>query len=238
MTKATDNKSGIESITFIGGDGREVKMSPVQFDEVVDRILGEKLICPKCNQDFPATFKDRGPGPAKAKFAAHVNKCQSHQKGGPMNTVKKNLLYQFTESELKKIGQEMAFTVGELETLEQEKKDAMAGFKDRMESLGTKIKDAAHKINTGQEQRLIDCEVRKDFTRNIVETFRLDTYGLVEERAMTVEERQQELEFQAAKAPAGGKVESSMLGATLGGDPEPLPLRAVGGKKAEYPELV
>lgn len=157
--------------------------------------------------------------------------------GGPMNTVKKNLLYQFTESELKKIGQEMAFTVGELEDLEQEKKDAMAGFKDRMEALSTRIKDAAHKINTGQEQRLIDCEVRKDFARNVVETFRLDTYGLVEERALTLEERQQELEFQAAKGPTGGKVEPSMLGATLGGG-EPEKLRAVGGKKVDHPELV
>lgn len=153
-----------------------------------------------------------------------------------MNTVKKNLLYQFTEPELKKIGQEMAFMVGELEAVEQEKKDVMAGFKDRMDALSTKIKEAAHKINTGQEQRLIDCEVRKDFARNVVEVFRLDTYGLVEERALTVEERQQELEFQAAKAPAAGKDESAMLGATLGAEPEKL--RAVGGKKAEHPELI
>ena len=35
----------------------------------------EKLICPKCNEEFPATT-ERGPGPAKAKFAAHCNKCE------------------------------------------------------------------------------------------------------------------------------------------------------------------
>ena len=35
----------------------------------------EKLICPKCNESFPATT-ERGPGPAKAKFAAHVRKCE------------------------------------------------------------------------------------------------------------------------------------------------------------------
>lgn len=183
MTKLKDNKSGIESVTFESG-GKKVTMTPVQFDEAVDRITG---------------------------------------KGAPMNTVKKNLLYQFTEAELKNIGKEIAFTVGELEAVEAEKKDAMAGFKDRIDALGTRIKDAAHKINTGQEQRLIDCEVRKDFARNVVETFRLDTYGLVEERAMTVEERQIELEFQAANAvPAPVEGERTMLGATLGGEPEKL----------------
>ena len=35
----------------------------------------EKLICPKCGEEFPATT-ERGPGPAKAKFAAHCNKCE------------------------------------------------------------------------------------------------------------------------------------------------------------------
>ena len=35
----------------------------------------EKLICPKCGEEFPATT-ERGPGPAKATFAAHCNKCE------------------------------------------------------------------------------------------------------------------------------------------------------------------
>ena len=35
----------------------------------------DKLICSKCGEEFPATT-ERGPGPAKAKFAAHVNKCE------------------------------------------------------------------------------------------------------------------------------------------------------------------
>ena len=35
----------------------------------------EILICPKCGEEFPATT-ERGPGPAKAKFAAHCNKCE------------------------------------------------------------------------------------------------------------------------------------------------------------------
>ena len=39
----------------------------------------EKLICSKCGEEFPATT-ERGPGPAKAKFAAHVNKCEGKKR--------------------------------------------------------------------------------------------------------------------------------------------------------------
>ena len=38
----------------------------------------EKLICLKCGMEFPATT-ERGPGPAKAKFAAHVWKCEGKE---------------------------------------------------------------------------------------------------------------------------------------------------------------
>ena len=39
----------------------------------------DKLICSKCGEEFPATT-ERGPGPAKAKFTAHVNKCEGKAK--------------------------------------------------------------------------------------------------------------------------------------------------------------
>ena len=39
--------------------------------------MEEKLTCTKCGEEFPATT-ERGPGPAKAKFAAHVNKCEGN----------------------------------------------------------------------------------------------------------------------------------------------------------------
>ena len=47
-----------------------------QEDLLATGTYPETLTCPKCGVEFPATHETRGPGPAKAKFAAHVNKCQ------------------------------------------------------------------------------------------------------------------------------------------------------------------
>ena len=153
-----------------------------------------------------------------------------------METIKRQLLYKFTGSELKKISQEMAYTVGELDAVEQEKKDTAAAFKDRMEVLSNKIKDAAHKINSGQEQRLIDCEVVKNFDLNVVRVYRLDTGEIVEERAMTTEERQRELDLRAARV-AQEEPPVVDIAPEQNEEPQP-PLRAVGGKGGgEHPEL-
>src|SRR5208337_2394896 len=48
----------------------------VQEDLLATATDPEILTCPKCGVSFPATHETRGPGPAKAKFAAHVNKCR------------------------------------------------------------------------------------------------------------------------------------------------------------------
>jgi len=105
--------------------------------------------------------------------------------------VKRQLLYKFTGLELKAIAQEMAAHVDSLEQVEAEKKEANDQFKERIDRFKRLIKEAAHKINTGQEQRLIDCQVEKDHVQNVVRVYRLDTNELVEERALTIEERQQ-----------------------------------------------
>ncbi|MBW1937119.1 MAG: hypothetical protein JRI84_16565, partial [Deltaproteobacteria bacterium] len=53
-----------------------------------------------------------------------------------------------------------------------------------------KLKLLAQKIRQGSEMRLVKCRVEQDFLTNSVKTYRLDTGELVEERAMTAEERQ------------------------------------------------
>jgi hypothetical protein len=107
-----------------------------------------------------------------------------------METVKRTLLYKFTPGELKVVAEEMAAQVEALDMVESDKKEANDQFKDKIERHKRLIKEAARKINTGQEQRLIDCTVDKDHVQNVVRVFRLDTHELVEERAMTKEERQ------------------------------------------------
>ena len=107
-----------------------------------------------------------------------------------METVKRTLLYKFTPGELKVVAEEMAAQVEALDVVEAEKKEANDQYKDKIDRHKRLIKEAAHKINTGQEQRLIDCKVAKDHVQNVVRVYRLDTHELVEERAMTKEERQ------------------------------------------------
>lgn len=107
-----------------------------------------------------------------------------------METVKRTLLYKFSLGELKIVAEEMAAQVEALDVVEAEKKEANDQFKDKIDRHKRLIKEAAHKINTGQEQRLIDCKVEKDHVQNVARVYRLDTYELVEERVMTKEEMQ------------------------------------------------
>ncbi len=111
--------------------------------------------------------------------------------GRGMQTVKRTLLYKLTTSELKVVAEEMAAQVEALDVVEAEKKEANEQFKEKIDRHKRLIKEAAHKINTGQEQRLIDCQVEKEHIQNVVRVYRLDTNELVEERTMTQEERQQ-----------------------------------------------
>ena len=71
------------SHTYAGhSKGEEGPYDP-EFPEGEKSLDLEKLICPKCGEEFPATT-DRGPGPAKAKFAAHVNKCEGKKQEEPL----------------------------------------------------------------------------------------------------------------------------------------------------------
>ena len=128
-----------------------------------------------------------------------------------MQTVKRNLLYKFSSLELKVIAQEMAIRVEELDKVEEEKKAVNDGFKAKIDTLKGQIRGAAHKINTGQEQRLIDCRVDKDFATNQVRVVRLDTQEVVEERALTPDERQQMMEFKDMPPPQGPEGESATV---------------------------
>ena len=77
--------------------------------------MEEKLICDKCGEEFPATT-ERGPGPAKAKFAAHVNKCE----GKGLLEGKEVEADFFDDAEPLKVGdQVMAGTEGPVMTIDE-----------------------------------------------------------------------------------------------------------------------
>jgi hypothetical protein len=104
--------------------------------------------------------------------------------------ITKELEYQFTSDEIRNLGISLSQAIEEVEGLEEEKAGFMADLKGRMKEAKDKVKLLAAKIRTGSEMRLIDCRLEKDFMSNAVRTYRIDTDELVEERAMTAEERQ------------------------------------------------
>jgi hypothetical protein len=104
--------------------------------------------------------------------------------------ITKELEYNFTPDEIRNLGISLSHAIGEVEGLEEEKAGFMADLKGRMKEAKDKVKLLAEKIRTGSEVRLVECRLEKDFLSNAVRTYRTDTNELVEERAMTVEERQ------------------------------------------------
>jgi uncharacterized protein (UPF0335 family) len=104
--------------------------------------------------------------------------------------ITKELEYSFTPDDLLKLGNDMAAAAEQVEALEEEKADFMTGLKDRLGKAQALIKVSGRKIRLGWEMRLIECRQEKDFITNTVRTYRQDTNELVEERAMTIEERQ------------------------------------------------
>jgi hypothetical protein len=109
---------------------------------------------------------------------------------GTGNIITKELECQLTAEEIRNLGVALANAIGELDSLDQEKATFMADLKSRRKDARAKMKLLAEKIRTGSEMRLVECRIEKDFLANAVRTYRLDTGELVEERAMTPEERQ------------------------------------------------
>jgi hypothetical protein len=108
----------------------------------------------------------------------------------PQTTLTKEIEHHFSLDELRNLGLSLANAIADLEALAQEKADFMADLKGRHKDAQAKVKLLAEKIRTGSEVRLVECRLEKDFLSNAVRTYRTDTNELVEERAMTVEERQ------------------------------------------------
>ena len=190
----------------------------------------EKLICPKCSQEFPATFEDRGPGPAKAKFQAHVNKCQAGNgesilavalnAESPMDpellkeAVKVSgskratefLKYFFTEAERAEASNAMAQAYLRRQVLEEELTHIKAQYKSDTTKLDAEISDNARKLNSGYEMRNTDCYAFMDRDKKVVIIRRSDTGEVVKMREMSTSELQMELPLGMKKVPNKSRV--------------------------------
>ena len=110
-----------------------------------------------------------------------------------MEETNRSLKYVLTGEELKKISEQMANAVLERDEALDGLKSVQAQFKARITGAEAMISLSASKIQTGYEFRNINCEVQRDYDTGQIQLIRIDTGEIIETRAMTASERQQDL---------------------------------------------
>ncbi len=104
------------------------------------------------------------------------------------------LRYTFSPVEILAMHDELSQAIDRGLTAENEKKSAMAGFKDRIEKEAAFVGITNRKIRSGFEMRNTDCKVLYNSPNTGFKTIvRLDTGEVVKEDAMTKDEMQETL---------------------------------------------
>lgn len=111
-----------------------------------------------------------------------------------------------TLSEVEERANRCAQLTTQYDEIEAEAKDISAGYKERMKDIRSLKSEMAKQVNTGQEERLVDCIEHLEFMRGMVVLRRTDTYDAVSEREMTYEEKQLNLPLEYEESDAPTKV--------------------------------
>jgi len=82
-----------------------------------------------------------------------------------------------------------------MESLEAEKKATMSGFTARKNALLSEVHTLSQQVTDGVVMQNVECELQLNYTTMRATLIRLDTQEVVEERAMTDEEKQMDLPF-------------------------------------------
>lgn len=181
LERKTDPKRGVVTIVKKESDkeSREQPMKVADFLELV-------------NQD-PRNFPDN---PDAGKGKEDKTKPEPDKK---KTQVTKEDCYRELPNDIEKekldiYRQDLITVLDALDAVEKEKKEAISDFKHRMDTLDNQCEDVRRKIKTGQEMKTIECEFVKDFESNNVKIKRKDTGKIIEDRAMTPQERQKTID--------------------------------------------
>jgi uncharacterized FlaG/YvyC family protein len=109
--------------------------------------------------------------------------------------------YEFSGEELADKTEEIARKLEERERKEEAKKEITAQYKAEIDTLKNEISLLGTHLRNRYEFRQIRCEVQRDFEKGTVKVYRTDTGELVRERAMSVSERQTELDLNTKEIP-------------------------------------
>lgn len=111
--------------------------------------------------------------------------------------ISKKLTFELTQEEIANKGRDAAKLSKELFELELDFDDVKKAWKARISAKSQELSKTLKVIDAGTEDREVVCTCRKDYDSLTVQYI----YGgkLMEERAMSIEERQLELDFEKKK---------------------------------------
>jgi hypothetical protein len=95
-----------------------------------------------------------------------------------------------TEEELEAVGKLLSSSQIRLRELEAEKKRVMATWKSDIDKIRGQVDELSVKHHSGRMTRMVECEIQRDERQLAIRVVRLDTGEVIEERAMTPDERQ------------------------------------------------
>lgn len=88
---------------------------------------------------------------------------------------------------------ELAGEIAGREVLLEQKKSSASEISAKINKINRRIVQLSLTVRDGKEMRSVECYRRFNYSKNSVETFRVDTGERVSSRAMTSEERQIDL---------------------------------------------
>ena len=114
---------------------------------------------------------------------------------------------ELTDEELSTTGKELARLVLVHKRLEEEKKEAMKEWKERLDASSVVLLTLSRQVKSSKADRLVEIMERPAMKRKkgYVETVRLDTEKVVSTRAMTALERNEFDQGKLFSVKAGGK---------------------------------
>ncbi len=111
--------------------------------------------------------------------------------------VQEYLRTDFTDAEQKAFGEEIATAFMQKGQLELERKKIIKDIDSDITKLSARINELAQKMNAGHRSGMVKCEVIFNYDTCTKTCVRLDTGEVVWEKALTGEELQQPLPFEA-----------------------------------------
>lgn len=97
----------------------------------------------------------------------------------------------FTDEEKVKLAEKQSASTIRSGELEAELDSIKRDYKSRIETANLEAVRCAHKVKDGYEMRRVECHVERDFRTHIIKFVNPENGELLEERPMSIDERNQ-----------------------------------------------